>query len=89
MNKAEMLGRRRVNAEKEGGYKLGDYGKDYIKEGCWILCSPNGVFATLCSEHIFEHSDGTITISRKLYIHDALSIWEGYLKEGVWVGDVT
>lgn len=82
-----MIGRRYDLTEwswtPEDAPKPGDYGKQ--PDGKWYGMTPNDMMGNLDAHEVTINSDGTITVSPSILVHDwRKNSWHGYLEHGIW-----
>lgn len=65
--------------------KLPEPGSYWCLNGNWYAVTPNGHHGNLSNHEVTEHSDGTITVSPSILVHDGdKELWHGFLRKGIW-----
>lgn len=90
-----MIGRRLPDNLTEWEAGQGPVKGDYWKTANgWMCCTPEGSFGNLSKHSVYEHEDGTITVSPSILVTTTRpngkgemqerEDWHGYLERGIW-----
>ncbi len=75
--------------EYSGEGPLPAAGSYWNQEGVWYCVTPNGAYGCLKNHVVFEHGDGSISVTPSILVTAILDggekqIWHGYLTNGEW-----
>lgn len=82
-----MQGKRMPDGTSPHLLAPGEYASVQYNEGrVFFGCSPDGRLANLWNHLVFEHEDGTITVSPSILVRGGGDDgeWHGWLERGVW-----